>query len=111
PYLAMRCAVTPANAQSPDSAQIEVLPQFYAQYYDVPHDLVRRVINRESTFNPSARNGPYYGLMQILPATAKSMGFRGQPAHLLNAETNLIYASKYLRGAWLLANGKIGRAS
>lgn len=108
--LAIGCAVTPANAQSHNRAEIEVLAQFYAQYYDVPHDLVRRVINRESTFNPSARNGPYYGLMQILPATAKSMGFRGQPADLLNAETNLIYAVKYLRGAWLLANGSHDRA-
>ena len=103
-------AVSPAQAQSHSRAEIEVLAQFYAQYYDVPLELVRRVINRESTFNPSARNGPYYGLMQIHPSTARTMGFRGQPADLLNAETNLIYAVKYLRGAWLLANGSHDRA-
>lgn len=108
--LVLGLAITPANAQSHSRAQIEVLAQFYAQYYDVPLELVRRVINRESTFNPSARNGPYYGLMQILPATARTMGFRGQPSDLLNAETNLIYAVKYLRGAWLLANGSHDRA-
>lgn len=108
--LVIGLSVSPANAQSHSRAQIEVLAQYYAQYYGVPLELVRRVINRESTFNPSARNGPYYGLMQILPATARTMGFRGQPTDLLNAETNLIYAVKYLRGAWMLANGSHDRA-
>ncbi|WP_421952068.1 transglycosylase SLT domain-containing protein [Pelagibacterium sp.] len=103
-------SAVPANAQSHSRAEVEVLAQYYAQYYGVPLELVRRVINRESTFNPAARNGPYYGLMQILPATARTMGFRGEPADLLNAETNLIYAVKYLRGAWLLANGSHDRA-
>ncbi|WP_332719133.1 lytic transglycosylase domain-containing protein [Pelagibacterium mangrovi] len=108
--LVIGCSFTPANAQSHSRGEIEVLAQYYAQYYGVPLELVRRVINRESTFNPSARNGPYYGLMQILPATARTMGFRGQPTDLLNAETNLIFAVKYLRGAWLLANGSHDRA-
>ena len=108
--LVIGCSITPANAQSHSRAEIEVLAQYYAQYYGVPLELVRRVINRESTFNPSARNGPYYGLMQILPATARTMGFQGQASDLLNAETNMIYAVKYLRGAWLLANGSHDRA-
>ncbi|RDE09409.1 transglycosylase SLT domain-containing protein [Pelagibacterium lacus] len=108
--LVLGFSTVPAQAQSHTRGQIETLAQFYAQYYDVPLELVRRVINRESTFNPSARNGPYYGLMQILPATARTMGFRGEPSDLLNAETNLIYAVKYLRGAWLLAGGSHDRA-
>lgn len=98
-------------AKSTDErAYIEVLAQYYAQYYDVPLELVRRVINRESTFNPRARNGPYWGLMQILPATAHTMGYRGTPEGLLDAETNLIYAVKYLRGAYLVADGNHDRA-
>lgn len=76
-----------------------------AAEHGVPVDLVHRVVKRESTHNPKARNGPYYGLMQILPATARSMGYRGAAAGLLDAETNLKYAVKYLRGAWLLADG------
>ena len=40
-----------------------------AQENDVPVSLVQKVIVRESTHRPGARNGPYYGLMQILPAT------------------------------------------
>ncbi len=42
--------------------------------------------------------------MQIKYATAKSMGYQGTPNGLLDAETNLKYAIKYLRGAWLVAD-------
>ena len=76
-----------------------------AQENEVPVSLVQRVVIRESTHRPEARNGPYYGLMQILPATARSMGFRGEPSDLLDAETNLKYAVRYLRGAWLVSDG------
>ena len=54
----------------------------YAAEYDVPEHLVRRVIVRESGYNPAARNGPYYGLMQISHATARGMG--GGPARCGN---------------------------
>ena len=77
----------------------------WADHYDVPRSLVHRVVQRESNYNPAARNGPYYGLMQILPATARGMGFRGQPSQLLDPDTNLRYAVRYLRGAWLVADG------
>ncbi|MFP7571870.1 transglycosylase SLT domain-containing protein [Marivita sp. S2033] len=76
-----------------------------AEENDVPVSLVQRVVIRESTHRPEARNGPYYGLMQILPATARSMGFQGQPTDLLDARTNLKYAVRYLRGAWMVADG------
>lgn len=76
-----------------------------AEANEVPVSLVQRVVIRESTHRPDARNGPYYGLMQILPATARSMGFRGAPFELLDAETNLKYAVRYLRGAWLVSDG------
>ena len=77
----------------------------WADHYDVPRTLVHKLAIRESTHRPWARNGPYWGLMQILPATARSMGFRGKPSDLLDADTNLKYAVKYLRGAWLLSDG------
>ena len=77
----------------------------YARVYDIPEDLIHRVVQRESSYNPAARNGPYYGLMQILPDTARTMGYRGTPRGLLDADTNLKYACKYLRGAWIVARG------
>jgi soluble lytic murein transglycosylase-like protein len=83
---------------------------YWADFYEVPRPLVHRLAIRESTHKPGARNGPYYGLMQILPATARTMGFRGHPTDLLDADTNLKYALKYLRGAWLLSEGNPGTA-
>jgi soluble lytic murein transglycosylase-like protein len=82
----------------------------YADGYDIPRSLMHRVVKRESNYNPAARNGPYYGLMQIHPQTASTMGFDGPPSGLLDAETNLKYAGKYLRGAWLVADGSEDRA-
>lgn len=82
----------------------------YATQYNVPEQLVRRVIVRESGYNPGARNGPYYGLMQISHATARGMGYRGEAAGLLDAETNLRYAVRYLAGAYVTAGGNDDRA-
>lgn len=87
------------------SPELDLLIAKYADHYDVPVALVRRVVNRESTFNPKARNGPYWGLMQILPQTARTMGHSGPASELLDAETNLKYAVRYLRGAYLVAGG------
>ncbi|KJZ19806.1 lytic transglycosylase domain-containing protein [Loktanella sp. S4079] len=100
---------TSSRAQIPlypnETPELRRLIDRYAQIHDIPVTLLHRVIVRESTHNPAARNGPYYGLMQILPPTARTMGYRGAPEGLLDAETNLMYAGKYLRGAWLLSDG------
>lgn len=82
----------------------------YASAYKVPESLVRRVIAKESGFNAGARNGLYYGLMQISHATARGMGFGGEAAGLLDAETNLRYAVRYLAGAYVTAGGNESRA-
>ena len=88
-----------------ETPELRALINKYAAVHDIPVTLLHRVIIRESTHRPWARNGPYYGLMQILPETARTMGHRGPPEELLDAETNLKYAGKYLRGAWLLSDG------
>ncbi len=88
-----------------ETPELRELIEGYARSYHVPVDLVQAVVIRESRHVPTARNGPYYGLMQILPQTAQTMGYRGRPEGLLDAETNLRYGVKYLRGAWLVADG------
>lgn len=87
------------------SDEVNQLIEKYAQLYDVPVQFVRRVVRRESTFNPAAYNNGHWGLMQIKYATARGMGYRGPPRGLLDAETNLKYAVRYLRGAWMVAQG------
>lgn len=89
---------------------VERLIEKYAALYQVPVDLVRHVVNRESTFNPKAYNNGHWGLMQIKHATARGMGYDGPARGLFDAETNLKYAVKYLRGAWLVAGGNAKRA-
>jgi soluble lytic murein transglycosylase-like protein len=88
-----------------ETPELRSMIERYAGTYQVPVDLVQRVVIRESRHVPTARNGRYYGLMQIDPATARAMGYKGDPRGLLDAETNLRYAVKYLRGAWLVADG------
>lgn len=84
-------------------AGLDALIAHYARHYGVPERLVRRVIVRESNYNPAARNGPNLGLMQIQHATATTMGYRGGADGLLDADTNLRYAVRYLAGAYLVA--------
>ncbi len=82
----------------------------WADHYELPRELVHKLAIRESTHRPWAVNRPYYGLLQILPATARSMGYRGKAEGLLDADTNLEFAGKYLRGAWMLSDGDQQRA-
>ncbi|WP_340259865.1 lytic transglycosylase domain-containing protein [Roseobacter sp. HKCCA0882] len=105
------CIGTPEPDLYPgETAEIRALVNKMARQYDVPAPLIHRVIQRESDYRAHARNGPYYGMMQIMPATARNMGFTGEDADLLDAETNLTYAVKYLRGAWLLSDGSYDTA-
>lgn len=81
-----------------------------AAEHAIPPALLHRVIQRESDYRAHARNGPYWGLMQILPQTARTMGHRGPPEELLNPEVNLRYGGRYLRGAWIVSRGNMDRA-
>ena len=76
----------------------------------LPVDLVHRVVIRESRYNPRARNGGNLGLMQIKHATARGVGYTGSASGLLDAETNLTYAVRYLAGAYRAAGGNASRA-
>jgi soluble lytic murein transglycosylase-like protein len=82
----------------------------FARLYDIPESLIHRSVRRESNYNPAARHGPYWGLMQIRHDTAKGMGYRGPANGLLDAETNLTYAVPYLANAYKLSGGSEARA-
>lgn len=93
-----------------ETPEMRRLVRRYAEVHDIPEALLHRVIQHESDYRADARNGPYWGLMQILPQTARTMGFEGPPERLLDPEVNLTYAGRYLRGAWLVADGDIDAA-
>lgn len=110
PPEATRAGSYSAELYPNETPELRALINEYADGYGVPRDLVQRVVIRESNHRPGVRNGPYYGLMQILPDTARTMGYRGAPDGLLDAETNLRYGVKYLRGAWIVADGDMDAA-
>ena len=76
----------------------------------VPLSLVHRVIMRESRYNPRAVSKGNYGMMQIRLQTARGLGYTGTAEGLLDPNTNLTYAVKYLAGAYQAAGGNYDRA-
>lgn len=100
--------VRPASPTSPRA--MDSLIAKYSAQYNVPESLIRRIIVRESGYNPRARNGPYWGLMQIRYDTAQSMGYSGPASGLLDAETNLKFGVKYLSGAYMVGDRNPDRA-
>lgn len=109
PEIATAAPAAPADPEAPPPALNAMIGR-YAAMYGVPESLIRRIIVRESDYNPAAHHGPYWGLMQIRYDTARSMGYDGPPAGLLDADTNLRYGCKYLFGAYRVAQGDMDRA-
>jgi soluble lytic murein transglycosylase-like protein len=112
-------AATPASAQKQriasydangNSSNLDALIARHAAANNIPEDLVRRVIKRESGGRPHVVSAGNYGLMQIKLPTARSMGYTGTAAGLLDADTNMTYAVKYLAGAYRVAGGNASRA-
>ena len=114
--VALAAAVAPASAQTQRIASydangnLDALIARHAAANNVPEDLVRRVIKRESGGRPRVVSAGNYGLMQIKLPTARAMGYTGSAAGLLDADTNMTYAVKYLAGAYRVAGGNTGRA-
>jgi soluble lytic murein transglycosylase-like protein len=101
----------PAEAQEKPRSPFDALIASHAQANGVPQSLVHRVIVQESRYNPRAvGRGGTMGLMQIKHATARGVGYTGPASGLLDPETNLTYAVRYLAGAFRAANGNADRA-
>jgi soluble lytic murein transglycosylase-like protein len=72
----------------------------------VPVALARAVIGVESGYRPNAKGSAgEVGLMQIKPATARDMGYRGSASGLFHPETNIRFGMKYLGIAHRLGGG------
>src|SRR5262249_32159266 len=107
-FAVFACAST-AHAQSAHS--YDSLIASHAAANHVPEALVHRVILRESRYNATLiGHGGTIGLMQIKLATARGLGYTGSAEGLLDPNTNLTYAVKYLAGAYRTAGGDADRA-
>jgi hypothetical protein len=109
---ALLCASTAAAlaAGQPPTEKYKDMVAEHAKEHGLPETLVHRVIMRESRYNASVVHRAYWGLMQITYATAKSMGYKGKPAGLLDPDVNLTYAVPYLANAYMIADGDENRA-
>jgi soluble lytic murein transglycosylase-like protein len=102
---------SPASSQQVDNnGNLAALIAKHAAANNIPESLVRRIIHRESRGNARAISKGNYGLMQIRLGTARGLGYRGDARGLLDADTNMTYAVKYLAGAYRVAGGNEGRA-
>jgi hypothetical protein len=99
-----------SSHDSSSHGDLDAMIARHAQLNGLPAALVHRVVIRESRYNPRATNHGALGLMQIKYATARAMGYTGSPAGLLDPETNLTYAVRYLAGAYRVAGGNANRA-
>ncbi len=96
------------------TASLEVTPRGryhsiitrYAAEYGVPVALAHAIVNVESQYRPNVRGSAgEVGLMQIKPATARGLGYRGSVQGLYDPETNIRFGMKYLGMARKLGDG------
>ena len=99
-----------AESYRAPSGQFASLVSQHARANDLPESLVHRVIMRESRYNPRVVSRGNYGIMQIRLGTARAMGYTGSAAGLLDPNTNMTYAVRYLAGAYRAAGGNQDRA-
>ncbi len=90
------------------ASRVHKLVGKYARAAGVPVALALAVVEVESNFNPRARGrAGEIGLMQIKPATARAIGYRGSLKALYNPETNLAWGMKYLAEAQRRGDGTL----
>lgn len=87
-----------------------VVAEAYRQ--GVPASLALSVAKHESNFRCSAvgRSGER-GVMQILPRTARGLGYKGSASGLNHCQTGIKYGMMYLKLAYRKAGGNVYRAA
>ncbi|CAL76063.1 hypothetical protein; putative transglycosylase [Bradyrhizobium sp. ORS 278] len=78
----------------------------------VPPAIVDAVMAVESSYVPTVVGlDGEIGLMQVMPSTARMLGFTGTAEQLADPAANIRYGTKYLAGAWRLAGGDLCTAA
>lgn len=80
--------------QNTASTSLDAIFQKASEKYDVPVSLLKAIGKAESDFNPNAVSGAgAQGVMQLMPATAKSLGVTNS----FDAEQNIMGGAKYIK--------------
>ena len=99
--------VKPAIARDPAHAGLVAAT---AQRLGLPVALADAVTRVESGYDPTAiSNKGAVGLMQVMPATARMLGFQSPPGDLFVPETNVRLGLTYLVQAWRMTDGSVCR--
>jgi soluble lytic murein transglycosylase-like protein len=78
----------------------------------IPPDFADAIAEVESGYHPRAIGvAGEVGLMQVLPSTARMLGFEGSVEELTAPEVNIHYGVTYLAQAWRLAGADICTAA
>lgn len=78
----------------------------------LPFEMADAVMRVESAYRADAHGAAgEIGLMQVMPPTARMLGFAGTLEELADPETNIALGVRYLAEAWRLARGDICTAA
>jgi len=106
--LASAVDAQPSLGASADRGGLRAMVARHAAANGVPFAIADAVVKVESNYNPRATNrSGAMGLMQIKTQTARGEGFSGGPAGLLNPETNIRFAMRYLATAYRMSGGDL----
>jgi soluble lytic murein transglycosylase-like protein len=79
-----------------------------AERRGLPPAIADAVMRVESNYRPGARGRDgEYGLMQVMPPTARMLGFTGPIEALADPGVNIALGVRYLAEAWKLSRGDI----
>lgn len=112
-------APTPAGPPPPAEEPVRLARADYRALIEresaragLPAEIAEAVMAVESGYNPEARGAAgEVGLMQVMPGTARMLGFSGGDAQLADPATNIRLGVTYLAGAWRKAGQDICTAT
>lgn len=97
----------PIRADNP-RALYRALIEREVRHTSLPADVAEAVMGVESGYNPAVIGADgEIGLMQVMPPTARMLGFTGSMAEFAAPEINIKYGVMYLAQAWAKAGGDL----
>ena len=101
-------AAAPVPRATDSRATYRALIEREVRGTSLPADVADAVMGVESGYNPSRIGGDgEIGLMQLMPPTARMLGFSGTLAELAVPEVNIRLGVNYLAQAWNRAGGDL----